>query len=319
MSKKILLFWGIIFLFYIKIHANSDPNIIEVPQDVSSVSAKYLDIGVGAAAAGMGNAYQALAKDASSIFWNPAGLANMKREDDDWNIFFAHNVWLVDMSDDHIAVAKNTKPFGVFGFGVSYYNEGSIQKYGIDSSLNPINMGTTFTPFAFVGNIAYSNSMDKDIDYGVNIKYIYDNIDSDTLQTLAFDIGVKYFSPLPGLQFNIVATNFGGRFNDYVLAKELSFDTLYSLAIDKFKCNFDADVCGEVNVNPVFRVGVELVTPAILVIRAGYQTDNSDVTSGIRNITLGFGINVNKNCVDFSWEPYGELGNAFKLSLTCGF
>jgi len=320
MNKKIFIIFALIVLSYINILAqNPDPNILQIPQEVSDVSGKYLDIGVGAAGAGMGNAYQAVAKDASSIFWNPAGLANMKRDDDDWSLFFAHDMWMADMSDDHISIAKNTKPFGVFGLGISYYNEGSIQKYGIDSALNPVDMGSSFSPYAFVGSISYSNSMDKDIDFGVNLKYIYDNIDNDDLQTMAFDIGVRYFSPMPGLQFNIVAQNFGGRFDDFILAKQLSFDTLYNFSLENFKLNLDADVCGEVSANPVFRFGLEVVTPYIIVLRAGYQTDNTDVTTGIRNITLGFGLNVNKNTVDFAWEPYGDLGNVFKISLACGF
>jgi hypothetical protein len=55
-------------------------------------------------------------------------------------------------------------------------------------------------------------------------------------------------------------------------------------------------------------------------LRAGYQTDDTDVTTGFKGFTFGAGLNLeNKYNVDFSFEPYGELGNSFKLSLGADF
>src|SRR6185437_12221378 len=43
-----------------------------------TTAADILNIGVGARAIGMGEAYVAQADDASSMYWNPAGLALME-------------------------------------------------------------------------------------------------------------------------------------------------------------------------------------------------------------------------------------------------
>jgi len=48
---------------------------------VGTVGLKFLDIGVGGRALAMGEAYSAVANDASAIFWNPAGIANVKEND----------------------------------------------------------------------------------------------------------------------------------------------------------------------------------------------------------------------------------------------
>ncbi|MBU0474905.1 MAG: PorV/PorQ family protein [Bacteroidetes bacterium] len=47
-------------------------------QELSGKAGSFVDIGFGTRAVGMGKAYVALANDASSIFWNPAGLSNAK-------------------------------------------------------------------------------------------------------------------------------------------------------------------------------------------------------------------------------------------------
>ena len=39
----------------------------------------YLKMGVGARALGMGSAFTAVADDSTASFWNPAGLAKMKK------------------------------------------------------------------------------------------------------------------------------------------------------------------------------------------------------------------------------------------------
>ncbi len=293
----------------------ADPDVIEKYDDSSSVAAKYLDLTIGAAGAGMGNAYIGLAKDASSIFWNPAGLSNMQRVSYDWNIFVSHNIWLMDTMADNISLAKKFNKIGVFGLGLIYFNSGTIEKYDIDENNKYVEKGT-FTPYALTGILSYSNSMDKDIDFGINLKYILDNIDNSMLYTFSFDIGIRYFSPVKNLNFSIVAKNFGGRLGDFVLAKELSFATAYSFEINDFILNLDFDICGKINNNPVYRFGVEFKTPYLLILRTGYRTDNSLIKEGFKDINFGIGIDSDGKMIDISFEPYGELGNSLQISIS---
>ena len=45
--------------------------------DAGTATAQFLKLGAGAQAAGMGEAYAGVAKDDTSIYWNPAGLNNI--------------------------------------------------------------------------------------------------------------------------------------------------------------------------------------------------------------------------------------------------
>lgn len=311
MKKIIILF---LFSFFTGL-LMADPDVIEKYDDSSSVAAKYLDLVAGAAGAGMGNAYIGLANDACSIFWNPAGLANMQRTSGEWNIFISHNIWIMSMMADNIGLSKKFDKIGTFGLGLTYFNAGALEKYDIDENNQYVEKGT-FTPYALTGILSYSNSMDKDIDFGVNLKYILDNIDNSMLNTFSFDIGIRYFSPIKNLTFNIVAKNFGGRMGDFILAKELSFAIAYSFSINDFLFNLDYDICGKVNNNPVYRFGIEIKTPYLLIIRTGYRTDNSLLEEGFKNINFGVGIESDGKTIDISFEPYGELGNSIQISLT---
>jgi hypothetical protein len=197
-----------------------------------------------------------------------------------------------------------------------YYNAGKEDRTSIDSNGNPIPAvsGSTFSPYAVVINGAYSAVMEEGIDFGINLKYLMDSIDGDLAQTLAFDVGVRYHFPfLKDLTLNIVAKNFGGRLNNYILAKEMAFAAAYSFNVADFQITADYDVCGDVDNIPVQKAGIEIKTPYLLVLRAGYQTDNTTV-GGFKNFTFGGGVNISGKYADFAFEPFGDLGNAYKVS-----
>ena len=67
-------------------------------------SNEFLNIGVGARALGMGNVQVAIADDATSGFWNPAGLLQLQRK---YNIALMH-------SELFAGIAKND--FGIVFF-----------------------------------------------------------------------------------------------------------------------------------------------------------------------------------------------------------
>jgi hypothetical protein len=314
MKKFIFTIFSLLLSFSI-IYADID--VLEKYDDSSSVSGKYLNLKAGAQGAGMGNAYIGMANNAVSMFWNPAGLTNMLKTGGEWNFFINHNIWIMDMMADNIAIAKKFEKIGVFGLGISYFNAGQIEKYDIDINNRYVEKGN-FSPYSLIGTVSYSNIMDKDIDYGINLKYILDNIDNSILYTFAFDIGVRYFSPIKNLLFNIVAKNFGGRLGEFILSKELSFAATYSFEINEFLLSAETDICGIVNNYPVYNFGIELKTPSILILRSGYHTTNS-FADGFKDFSFGIGLEMDGKNLDISFEPYGEFGNSLQLAISGSF
>jgi hypothetical protein len=287
-------------------------------KNTSATTGRYLDLYAGAAGSAMGGAYIGSCDDASSVFWNPAGLASMKNTEKKWSMFFSHNVWLMDMMMDHLSAAGNFGKFGAAAFGIGYFNAGEMRKYEIDAENNYIEAGS-FSPYAITASLSYSNTLEKNIDFGVTLKYILDTIDGSTISTGAFDLGLRYKSPLEGLFFNLLAKNFAGTLGGNILPKGITFGAFYTIDIYDYNLSAEYNLVGKVNNNAVHRAGISLKTPFLFTARAGYQTDNTGVTAGLKGLTCGVGLNIEEKFVDFSYEPYGELGNSFKVSLGGAF
>jgi hypothetical protein len=89
------------------------------PVCAAPVSAKrnpgltFLKIGVGARATAMGSAQAAVAADATSLYWNPAGLALV----DGWDFHVSHNEWFQDIRQEYVGVARR---WGNHGFGAAF-------------------------------------------------------------------------------------------------------------------------------------------------------------------------------------------------------
>jgi len=280
---------------------------------VSNVSGKYLEIPSGAAASGMGNAYICTAEDAQAFFWNPAGTRAMLEKGADSSFFVSHNSWIQDMAVEQLSAVKSFGKAGVFGAGVFYFSGGEMTRTKIDSDGN-FTIDGKYSPFALSGGVSYSNTLEKNIDYGVALKYIYDSIDSSASHSMSFDLGFLYRTPLEGLKAAITAKNFGGQFKSSVLGKEISLGASYTIDISGYKPTLEYNVCGKLENNALHRAGLEIKTPYLVTLRAGYQTDNSKETSGLRGITFGAGIDLTGKYIDAAFEPMGDSGNSIKVS-----
>lgn len=73
--------------------------------DDARVAAPFVKIGEGARASGMGEAFTAVADDSTAVFWNPAGLAQVNVVEAQ----FSHNQWLGDFRQEYFGL---TAPYG---------------------------------------------------------------------------------------------------------------------------------------------------------------------------------------------------------------
>ena len=99
-----------------------------------------------------------------------------------------------------------------------------------------------------------------------------------------------------------------------------AFGALYTFNLENWIFSVDYDAVARLRNSAINRIGLEVKTPFLLTLRTGYFTDNTVVNNGFKNVTIGVGINVNqKYTVDFSYEPYGDLGNVYKASFGADF
>src|SRR3990172_9747244 len=61
-----------------------------------TTAANFLEISVGAPAMGMGGAFVSIANDASSLYWNPAGIAKANN----YEALVTHTAWIAETNFD---------------------------------------------------------------------------------------------------------------------------------------------------------------------------------------------------------------------------
>src|SRR5690348_7630434 len=89
-----------------------------------TTAADILNIGVGARAIGMGEAYVAQADDVSSLYWNPGGLALMQER----QASFMYSPMVQDITYQNAGIGIPLEN-GAIGGSLSYLSYGNIAGY----------------------------------------------------------------------------------------------------------------------------------------------------------------------------------------------
>jgi len=150
-----LIFIGIIGLF---VSSNTFGDT-----DAGNTGLAFLKIGAGGRASGMGEAFTAIANDASATYWNPAGLAHLQQGE----FVFTHNKWLQDISHEFLAVSFQ---LGKNAFGISFISN-NID--GIEYRLQPTSepLGLIDARDIMLG-FSFAREFRSNFKWGITVKYL---------------------------------------------------------------------------------------------------------------------------------------------------
>ncbi|MGF1671403.1 MAG: PorV/PorQ family protein [Balneolaceae bacterium] len=179
-----------------------------VAQDVSKVgttASQFLRIPVGARASGMGGAIAADVKDASAMYWNPAGLADIKSNE----IMVEYADWFLDINHNYVGIAIPTKT-GVAGLHLIALTMGEFEETTFDL---PEGTGRTFDAYMISAGVSYAAYLFPKFRLGGTVKFVHEKIFDTSASSFAFDIGTIYDLPFFGLRFGVSLTNFGPKMN----------------------------------------------------------------------------------------------------------
>jgi hypothetical protein len=270
--------------------------------NVSVSGAQFLNLPIGAKAIGMGEAVVATCNDASSLYWNPAGIAFAENK----NILFMHGIWFSDVSYDWLGYVQPTI-FGGVGVTVQYINYGTLSK--TDESGN--NQGT-FNPNDKLVSFSYARFFDT-FTAGVTGKYI-ESVITKSANAYAADFGVQYqvndFINLGLVARNYIASEIKYNKKADELTKSLDLGISYS---DLTNMLFEVDVRKMDDSDLKFGFGTEYTLMPEIAVRAGYNTLATEV-EGLTGLSLGFGFQFGKYKMDYAYKPLGELGDTHLVS-----
>lgn len=266
-----------------------------VPAGRAQTGFSGLVLEVGGQAAGMGEAYSAVASTPVALYWNPAGLNQVT----DVQIEVAHNKWILNIMSDYLAIALPVRTFHVGAFA-SFTNVGGIE-YRIGPSAEPL---ATIGETSFVAGIGGSKSLTSWLDAGVTLKYLYYKIFTDQSWGFAFDVGTQAKMPIKGLKAAVVIQNLGGMTNLYSqemkLPGQMRIGVAYQLP-EKFmngRWLFASDYFIGFSSKNHLDFGAEYKIFNQLSLRAGYQTNYE-----IKSWHVGAGFRGHNWQIDYGFVP----------------
>lgn len=297
---------------------------------VGTAGAQFLKIGVGARGAAMGEAYDATCNDASSIFWNPAGLAFVKNN----SALFSHANWLAGIRHEAGAFAHSLGSLGVVGVSFIHLNSGDIEETTVEMQEGT---GEYFTASNLMLGASFARMLTDRFSIGGNIKYIEESLADEKATAWGVDIGLLYYTGFKSLRLGMSIRNFGpelqfsGTFKDYdngtwvvdtatgkpqqkaYLPYHLPMTFKISLAYDLVEkqntfLTLAADLAHPNDNVEKLNIGAELKLMRVLALRAGYtgligimnredsETENLDepneVTYTVNNYTQNLGAGI---------------------------
>jgi long-subunit fatty acid transport protein len=182
---------------------------------VSQATVLFLKIAPGARPSGMGEAFVALADDATATWWNPAGLGFLQEK----QLTMMYAKWLPQfhMSDlyySYLAYIHNVEEWGTFGGSIIFLNLGETEY----RDENNVSQGT-FSSYEMAAAGSYGSQVTDNFSMGVSIKLIYSHLSdrgqgqergSGSATAVAVDVGFLYkVGALRGLQLGATLSNMG--------------------------------------------------------------------------------------------------------------
>ena len=286
---------------------NVSPAAAEIHDDAGTTSLNFLKVGVGARAAAMGGAFNAISDDASAVFWNPAGLA----ETEGMEAFFMHNHSFEDIGQSSASLIFGIDQFR-FGASFSYFSMGELERR---SGNTPLPDGT-FTPFDMAIGLSAAYQVTELISAGVTGRFVHEDIDTESARAVLFDIGAKARTAIPGLVASFTIRNVGTELKyqneGYSAPRTVNLGASYSsmLPWEGQAIVTSAEIVVPNDNDTRIAVGAEYGYRDFLFGRLGY-------TSGLDygDMTYGFGVRYLGLRVDYAFVPYSDLGDSHRFSL----
>lgn len=168
--------------------------------------AAQLLIPVGPRGIAMGESNLAVAQGIESIFWNPAGVANLEKST---SVMFSHMSFIADIGVEYGAVATNLEGFGVISLSLKSLSIGDIL---VTTTTDPDGLGgAVFSPQMLTAGLTYSRQLTERISVGLTANLITETLGEVSSTGFGFNVGVIYntLADINGLSIGIAMKNIG--------------------------------------------------------------------------------------------------------------
>ena len=168
-----------------------------------TTAATFLEIGVGAAAMGMGGAYVSVADNATTLYWNAARCATLQQID----VAVVHTNWIAGTNFDYAGVALPLGDFGTIGFSITSLSMADMKVRTVEMQEGT---GEYFSAGDISAGITYARQLTERFTIGLTAKYIQETIWHESAHAFAVDVGTSFRTDLAGgMTIGASLSNFG--------------------------------------------------------------------------------------------------------------
>lgn len=280
-------------------------------QSAGESGLSFLKMGFGARNIALADNGAVLANDVTSVFYNPAMLANNY----DTEIMIMHNEWIQDVQSEVLG-AK----FSLFGIPLAL-GINSTRVGEIEMRTQPGEAEGIIEANYFFTTLATGFSLSENLDAGFAIKYVYEGILNDEATGWSFDFGASY-ALSENLWISASLRNLGSmndlRNESTELPTEIRIGPGYKFCLPDQKFSF---VVGaefqkySASDDSHINFAGEIIYDEMLALRLGYQTMYDS-----KSITGGLGIKWGRLNFDYAVTPFSfDLGTGHTVSVKFRF
>ena len=271
----------------------------------------FLKLDQGARAAAMGGAYCAAGDDAWSVFYNPAGAALAPGQE----IALAHNEWLEGIRNESAVYVRPHGPNATLFAGLNALFSGAMDKFDVSGT----QIGS-FSSLEGALSLGAATALGGGYYGGAAFKGLYQRTTVGSAFAWAADAGLLKVEG--AWRFGLSAANFGTKMKLGSAAFSLPLMLRAGIAwnyLERLTITADGVKAGESGAVPA--VGAEGRIPAgpdgDFYVRAGHTGGRSRFAGS--GVTAGLGLRNGDLRVDYAFAPYGELGDAHRISIAVRF
>jgi hypothetical protein len=323
--KKFIVFISLIMFVF---------SVTSYSQDkVAQTGVKMLDVGAGARACGMGEAYTVVGQDADALFYNPSCIGEI---DDNFDLSVGMTQWFADINYGYLSAVLNAGVWGNFGISALVPDYGDIYGTQIEdtAALDFIETGQVDVNSYCVG-VAYAREFTDKFTVGAQIKYVMQQLGESSdpenpelmkdnvIGTLSYDFGLLFYPGFKSFAFGMSVRNFSPRVKYEMLGFELPLTFALGVGLDlmdflgeypDYSFNIGVDMVHPRDWQELYHVGGELAYKDMIFLRAGYKFRYSQ-----EGLNAGVGFSYGGVRIDYSYSEFERFDMINRVSVGFAF
>lgn len=304
--------WGLV------LGSVTNAGAVEIFEKVGTFGAQFLKIGVSARATAMGSAYTAVSEGAEAVYWNPAGIVNIRGS----QLMVSQTEWPADVNLSYAAFVFNPRSIpGTIAISArALWMDPQI----VRTAFEPDGNGTQFDSGMSTLGLTYSRFFTDKFSAGATLNYLHMGLADFSVNSAFADVGILYRIGIRGMKVGMSIQSLGS---------EVTFDERPARLPTMFKVGFAFEpirtgsqrlLASSEFQHPVDNAersnfGLEYSMDNRMFLRAGYNlgydTDGIAAGAGFR-VETGARSFVN---LDYSWVDMDALGGVHRVSMSVAY